>query len=114
MTGRMSDILHELARTIHARRKATGESSYTRSLLDRGVARCAEKLGEEAVETVIAGVGQDDEALVNESADLLYHLLVLLEARGVPFQAVEAELERRFGTSGHTEKAARRRHDKDE
>ncbi len=77
------DVLLQLAATIRARRAAAPDSSYTRQLLDAGPARCAKKLGEEAVETVIAGVGESDEALKEEAADLLYHLLVLLESRGV-------------------------------
>ena len=103
----MSDVLKNLAATIAARCASTGEASYTKSLLEKGVGKCAEKLGEEAVETVIAAISQDDNALVSESADLLFHLLVVLEARGIPFEMVLAELERRTGTSGHAEKASR-------
>jgi phosphoribosyl-ATP pyrophosphohydrolase len=103
-----SDILHQLAATIHARRGAAGDKSYTRQLLDAGPAKCARKLGEEAVETVIAGVSQDDKALTAEAADLLYHLLVLLEARDVPLDAVLQVLEGRMGTSGIAEKASRK------
>ncbi len=101
------DVLKILERTIRARAGASGETSYTRQLLDGGPERCAKKLGEEAAETVIAGVSQDDAALTREAADLLYHLLVLLEAREIPFDDVLAELERRMGTSGLAEKAAR-------
>ena len=80
----MSDtVLIELAATIKARRSASAEASYTRSLLDAGIARCAKKFGEEAVETVMAAVGQDDDALKGEAADALFHLLVLLESRNV-------------------------------
>ena len=103
----MSNVLQELAATISQRRASTSEASYTRSLLEKGVRKCAEKLGEEAVETVIAAVAQDDAALVNEAADLLYHLLVVLEARDVSLDSVLAELASRSGTSGHAEKAAR-------
>ena len=74
-----NDTLARLAATISARRSATSSTSYTKSLLDKGAAACAKKLGEEAVETVIAGVGESDEKLCAEAADLLYHLLVLLE-----------------------------------
>ena len=74
-----NDTLTRLAATIAARRAATTASSYTKSLLDKGPAACAKKLGEEAVETVIAGVSESDEKLCAEAADLLYHLLVLLE-----------------------------------
>ena len=101
------DVLKKLAATIHARRGASGDSSYTRQLLDGGAERCAKKLGEEAAETVIAGVSQDDAALKREAADLLYHLLVLLEARELPFDDVLAELKSRMGASGLEEKAAR-------
>ena len=102
-----SDTLQRLAATIHQRRSSPGEKSYTRQLLDAGSEKCAKKLGEEAVETVIAGVSQDDKALTAEAADLLYHLLVLLEARGVALSAVMQVLEGRMGTSGIAEKAAR-------
>ncbi len=103
----MSDVLLQLAATIRARREAAADSSYTRQLLDAGPARCAKKLGEEAVETVIAAVGESDEALTAEAADLLYHLLVLLESRGVDLAGVLAVLEKRVGTSGLKEKAER-------
>jgi len=101
------DVLQRLASTVHARRTETASKSYTRELLDAGPAHCAKKLGEEATETVIAALGQDARALTREAADLLYHLLVLLESRNVPLREVMAELESRMGTSGHTEKAAR-------
>ncbi len=101
------NVLTELAATIRARRGASGDVSYTRQLLDGGPERCAKKLGEEAAETVIAGVSQDDAALTREAADLLYHLLVLLEVRNVPLDDVLAELETRMGQSGLAEKAAR-------
>ena len=81
--------------------------ALVRQLLDAGPEKCAKKLGEEAVETVIAGVHQSDAALTAEAADLVYHLLVLLEARGVPWSAVTIALEGRMGTSGIAEKAAR-------
>lgn len=103
----MSDVLLQLAATIKARRDAAADSSYTRQLLDAGPARCAKKLGEEAVETVIAAVGESDDALKAEAADLLYHLLVLLESRGVALSDVLAVLDKRVGTSGLKEKAER-------
>ncbi|MFN3624239.1 MAG: phosphoribosyl-ATP diphosphatase [Hyphomicrobium sp.] len=103
----MSDVLLQLAATIRARREAAPDSSYTRQLLDAGPTRCAKKLGEEAVETVIAGVGESDEALKAEAADLLYHLLVLLESRRVDLADVLAVLDKRVGTSGLKEKAER-------
>jgi phosphoribosyl-ATP pyrophosphohydrolase len=77
--------------------------------MDKGVAHCAKKLGEEAAETVIAAVAETDERLVSESADLLYHLLVVLEARGISFAEVEATLAKRTGMSGLAEKAQRPR-----
>lgn len=101
------DVLKLLEQTIRARRAASGDVSYTRKLLDGGPEKCAKKLGEEAAETVIAGVSQDDAALTGEAADLLYHLLVLLEVRDVPFDDVLAELESRMGQSGLEEKASR-------
>jgi phosphoribosyl-ATP pyrophosphohydrolase len=103
----MSDVLLQLAATIRARREAAADSSYTRQLLDAGPARCAKKLGEEAVETVIAAVGESDDALKAEAADLLYHLLVLLESRCVDIADVLAVLDKRVGTSGLKEKAER-------
>lgn len=103
-----ADTLKRLAATIKARRSETAAKSYTRQLLDAGPEKCAKKLGEEAVETVIAGVHQDDSALKAEAADLLYHLLVLLEARDVPLADVLSILEGRMGTSGLDEKAARK------
>ena len=103
----MSDVLNRLAATIAARKGADGGTSYTASLLEKGPAKCAEKFGEEAVEAIIAAARGDKDNLTAEAADVLYHLLVMLAASGVPLSAVEAELERREGVSGHTEKAAR-------
>jgi len=102
-----NDVLVQLASAIRARRAAAAESSYTRQLLDAGPARCGKKLGEEAVETIIAAMGESDEALKEEAADLIYHLLVLLESRGVALADVLAVLERRAGVSGLKEKADR-------
>src|SRR4051812_10180303 len=101
--------LHDLAARVRERAQADAGESYTRKLLDRGVAQCAKKLGEEAVETVIAALGDDKTRLVAETADLLYHLLVVLEARGVTLQEVEAALATRTAQSGLQEKAARPR-----
>jgi phosphoribosyl-ATP pyrophosphohydrolase len=103
----MADVLAQLAATIHARRSASSDSSYTRQLLDAGPIKCAKKLGEEAVETVMAGSGESAERLKEEAADLLYHLLVLLESREVGIADVLAVLEARIGTSGLKEKAER-------
>lgn len=100
-------ILTDLAATIAERRAAAADTSYTKSLLDAGIAKCARKLGEEATEAIIAALERDREGLRAEAADLLYHLLVLLEAGDVPFAEVEAELARRTGRSGLDEKASR-------
>jgi phosphoribosyl-ATP pyrophosphohydrolase len=105
----MSDFtLEDLAAIIAKRAEASAETSYTKSLLAAGPARAAKKLGEEAIETVIAAIEGEREALVSESADLLYHLLVVLEARGVALGEVMAELGRRTRQSGHEEKASRK------
>jgi phosphoribosyl-ATP pyrophosphohydrolase len=101
--------LHDLADIVDARAASGGEASYTRKLLDKGSEHCAKKFGEEAVETVIAGIGHDRDHLIAESADLLFHLLVLLKSRGVRLEEVEATLEQRTGMSGLEEKAARKR-----
>ena len=105
----MSDFtLDDLAAIIASRAEASAETSYTKSLLAAGPTRAAKKLGEEAVETVIAAIEGERAALVSESADLLYHLLVVLQARGVALDEVLAELERRTRQSGHEEKASRK------
>lgn len=100
--------IHDLAATVDARAASGGEVSYTRKLLDKGAAHCAKKLGEEAVETVIAAVENDREHLIAESADLIFHWLVLLKARGVSLAEVEDALAKRTGMSGLEEKAARK------
>jgi phosphoribosyl-ATP pyrophosphohydrolase len=100
--------LDDLARTIALRSEASAQKSYTRSLLEKGPRGAAKKFGEEAVELVIAAVGESDEALCAEAADVLYHLLVVLKARGILLDDVMSELERRTAQSGHAEKAARR------
>jgi len=101
------DVLRRLAALINARRTESASKSYTRELLDAGPERCAKKLGEEATETIIAALGQDNRALTREAADLVYHLLVLLESKHVPLSDVLTELRSRMGTSGLAEKAAR-------
>lgn len=103
----MTDILHSLEAVIDARRFADPETSYAARLFAKGRPTIARKLGEEAVETVVAALAQDDAALVGEAADLLFHLLVLLAERGIPLDSVLAELRRREGVSGIAEKAAR-------
>ena len=101
--------IHDLASIIDARAASGGDASYTRKLLDKGREHCAKKLGEEAVETVIAAVENDREHLIAESADLVFHLLVLLKACGVRLEDVEAALEKRTAISGLEEKASRKR-----
>src|SRR5882757_476340 len=101
--------IHDLAAIIDARAASGAEASYTRKLLDKGAEHCAKKLGEEAVETVIAAVENDRGNLISESADLLFHLLVLLKSRGVRLEEVKAALAQRTTMSGLEEKAARKR-----
>ena len=104
----MADFtLQDLEKRVQERAQASADVSYTRKLLDRGVSHCAKKLGEEAVETVIAAVHEDDKHLTGEAADLLYHLLVVLHARGIPLAEVEAVLAERQRQSGLEEKASR-------
>lgn len=99
--------LERLWATIDARRGASPETSYTAKLLSAGPRRCAKKFGEEAVEAALAAVAGDREELVAESADVLYHWLVLLAASGVAPEEVAAALAAREGVSGHDEKASR-------
>jgi len=101
--------LGDLAARVKERAQASPDVSYTRKLLDRGIAHCAKKLGEEAVETAIAAIAEDRDRVVAETADLLYHLLVVLEARGIALAEVEAVLGERTAQSGLTEKAGRPR-----
>ncbi|MDT8280152.1 MAG: phosphoribosyl-ATP diphosphatase [Erythrobacter sp.] len=103
----MSDTLSRLEATIAQRRLASPDESYVAKLHAKGLPKIAQKLGEEATEAVIAALAGDEVDLVEEAADLLFHLLVMLGAREVKLAAVLAELERREGTSGLTEKAAR-------
>jgi phosphoribosyl-ATP pyrophosphohydrolase len=105
----MTFTLNDLADRIKARAAAGGETSYTRTLLDKGVMHCARKLGEEAIETALAAVGEDRERVIAEAGDLLYHLLVVLEARGIALAEVEAALAGRQSKSGLEEKASRPR-----
>lgn len=101
------DILDRLQETIAARRFANAESSYTAQLFTKGRARIAQKLGEEATETVIAAMGSDPRAIVPEAADLVYHLLVLLADAGLSLGDVRLELAQREGIGGLAEKEAR-------
>jgi phosphoribosyl-ATP pyrophosphohydrolase len=100
-------ILEEIFTVVAERKTADPESSYTARLYAKGLNKIAQKLGEEAVETVVAAVAESNKHLVSESADLLYHLLVLWSAKGIAPGAVWAELDRRFGTSGLAVKEAR-------
>src|SRR5882762_1086623 len=102
-------ILEEIYAVVASRKDADPETSYTARLYAKGIKKIAQKLGEEAVETVVAAVAESDEHLVRESADLLYHLLVLWAAREVAPADVWAELDRRFGTSGVAVKEARKK-----
>ena len=103
----MSDTLEKLASVIDARKAADPGSSYVAGLFDKGMNSILKKVGEEAAETIVAAKEPDDAQLVHETADLWFHTLVMLAARGLGPQAVLDELERRFGTSGIEEKAAR-------
>jgi phosphoribosyl-ATP pyrophosphohydrolase len=99
--------IEDLAAIVAARAGSGDASSYTAKLIGQGISACAKKLGEEAVETVIAAVAEDRERLASEAADLLYHLMVLLQVGGVTFDEVKAELGRRTGQTGLEEKARR-------
>ena len=101
------DTLTRLAATIAARRDADPETSWVAKLNQRGLPVIARKLGEEAIETIVAALTGTREELVSEAADTLFHLLVLLDAKGVSLAEVLAELERRESTSGIAEKQAR-------
>ena len=100
--------LNDLEKRVQTRAQESADVSYTRKLLDRGVAHCAKKLGEEAVEAAIAAIAEDRERVIGEAADVLYHLLVVLHARGITLAEVETELGERTRQSGLDEKAARK------
>lgn len=101
------NTLKALAKTIRDRADADPESSWTAKLLSRGPEKCAEKFGEEAIEAIIACVQNDRENLTAEAADVIYHLIVMLQSRDVSLEAVLAELDLRQGISGLDEKASR-------
>lgn len=103
----MTDTLTRLEQTIRARREADPETSYVAKLRAKGRGKMAQKLGEEATETIIAALTQDKAALTGEAADLLFHLVALLADCGVSLADVMAELDRREGVSGLDEKASR-------
>lgn len=101
--------LTDLAQTIEARKSADPDSSWTAQLFAKGPEKCAEKFGEEAVEAIIEAVKGDKDRLISEAADVVYHLLVMLAARGLTLADVERELTRREGQSGISEKAGRQK-----
>ena len=100
--------LEQLENLIAQRSSAPSGESWTAQLLEKGPEKCAEKFGEEAVELIIEAVKNDSNGLINEAADVMYHLLVLLKSREISLSHVMAELERRTAQSGLTEKAARK------
>ena len=102
--------LSDLEAIIAERAASADENSWTAKLVGKGIEKAAEKLGEEAVETVVAAVAGDADATRAEAADLLYHLLVVLHIKGVSLDDVMAELERRTGQSGIDEKSSRTKH----
>lgn len=99
--------IHDLAATIQSRKSADPDSSWTAKLLAKGPEKCAEKFGEESIEAIIEAVKDDRDRLISEAADVIFHLLVMLTARDVTLDQVEAELLRRAGVSGIAEKASR-------
>lgn len=107
MTDHRLHVLAALADEVVKRKTSSPDQSYTAKLLSQGVEKCAKKLGEEAVETALAAVSGNQKNIAAESADLLYHLIVLLEASGLTLADVMDELARRQGVSGIAEKASR-------
>lgn len=108
MVSAMGETLDRLESIVRDRLAAgDAEASYVASLAAKGRGKIAQKLGEEAVETVIAALTEDDAALTGEAADLVFHLTILLADRGLSWDDIATELTRRHGTSGHTEKAGR-------
>ena len=103
----MSSTLEKLAEVIEQRKQADPQRSYVASLYEKGLDAILKKVGEEATETILAAKGEDPVRVVSETADLWFHTLVMLAARGLGPLDVLAELERRFGLSGLDEKAAR-------
>jgi len=101
------DILQQLAQQLEQRKTADPASSYVASLYHKGRDAILKKVGEEATETILAAKGEDDQHVVYETADLWFHTLVMLAERGLGPEHVLEELQRRFGLSGHEEKAAR-------
>jgi len=102
-----SDVLIQLAKVLEQRKTASADSSYVASLYHRGLDAVLKKIGEEATETILAAKSGDSQQIVHETADLWFHTLIMLAQQGLgPAQVLE-ELQRRFGTSGHEEKASR-------
>ena len=101
------DTLDKVFETIKSRKNADPEQSYVASLYQKGTAKIAQKVGEEAVETCIEAIQGDKEKLAEESADLLFHLMVLWADAGIEIEDITQVLEKRTGTSGHAEKATR-------
>lgn len=106
----MSDVLTRLSEEIDSRKAADSQSSYTASLFERGEDTILKKVGEEAVEFLLAAKSDDSAHLVAEAADVWFHMLVLMSSKGLAASDILAELERREGVSGHTEKASRDNH----
>jgi len=102
------DILIRLMDVLEARKQADADTSYVASLYHKGLDSILKKIGEESAETIIAGKADDDEQVIYEMADLWFHSLVLLAHKGLSVEQVLQELERRFGLSGHEEKASRK------
>ena len=108
MSKAMGETLGRLEAIIHDRLRAgAADASYVASLAAKGRGKIAQKPGEEAVEAVIAAVSEDDPALIGEASDLVFHLSILIADRGLTWDMIAAELDRRHGTSGHAEKASR-------
>jgi len=103
----MSDVLTRLSQEIEARKGTDAKASYTASLLERGEDTILQKVGEESVEFILAAKGGDTAHVVSEAADVWFHMLVMLSAKGLSASDILDELERREGVSGHAEKAAR-------
>lgn len=103
----MSEVLNQLAAVLEARKQSDPESSYVSHLYHKGLDTILKKVGEEATETVIAAKGGDREQVIYEMADLWFHSMVLLSQQGISHNEILQELERRFGLSGHEEKASR-------
>ena len=107
MNKTQEDILAAISQVIRERKTSSAETSYTASLMAKGIDKVLKKVGEEAAELIIAGKGGIRSEIVYETADLLFHTLILLGYHDIPLEDVYAELRRRFGTSGITEKESR-------